>query len=135
MAPGTLTGRAATRLLVVEGHGGLLAGCRHELAPGQVLVVGRSRSCHLSLRRTRSFARRDDAADLLRSRPFNRVSRVHCEIEHRRDGRVEVRDLSRNGTFVDGARIERVAVVSPDTHRVKVELVDSTWGALLLSLA
>lgn len=54
------------------------------IAPGQTLLVGRSRSADLTLS--------DD-----------RVSRRHCELELRADGRLLVRDLeSTNGTFLGG---------------------------------
>jgi FHA domain-containing protein len=54
------------------------------LSPGQTLLIGRSRSSDLTLE--------DD-----------RVSRRHCELELRRDGRLLVRDLgSTNGTFIGG---------------------------------
>jgi pSer/pThr/pTyr-binding forkhead associated (FHA) protein len=122
----------ATRL-EVTGHGGLLAGVRRLLDPGETLVIGRSRSCDLSLRKTSAFGHRDDGPDLLRSREFNRVSRIHCELEYRGDGEVELRDLSRNGTFVDGVRVGRTHHLSVGRSHVVVELVDGTWGKLLLS--
>jgi len=96
----------AVRLEVV-GHGGLLAGVNHRLEPGETLVIGRSRSCDLSLRKTSAFDKRPDAPVLLRSHQFNRVSRIHCEIEYRGDGHVQIRDLSRNGTTVAGAARKR----------------------------
>jgi len=119
--------------LEVTGHGGLLAGVRRRLDPGETLVIGRSRSCDLSLRTTSAFDERADAPELLRSRQFNRVSRIHCEIEYRGDGDVEVRDLSRNGTFVDGVRVGRTHALHVGRAHVVVELVDGTWGKLLLS--
>lgn len=119
--------------LEIRGHGGLLAGVTRVLEPGQTVVIGRSRSCDVSLRNTQEFGRREDAARLLASPQFNRVSRIHCEIEYRASGEVEIRDLSRNGTFVDGVRIGRSHVVALRGGRSKVELVDGTWGSLLLT--
>lgn len=58
------------------------------LAPGQTLLVGRSRSADLSM---------DD----------DRVSRRHCEVQLRVDGRLLIRDLgSTNGTFLGGEAIQ-----------------------------
>ena len=119
--------------LLVRGHGGLLAGAEHTLAPGETLVVGRSRTCDLSLRATDAFRGREDAATLLLTKEFNRLSRVHCEIAYREDGRVEIRDLSRNGTLVDGARVGRKHVVRLGGARATIELVDGTWGTLLVT--
>jgi pSer/pThr/pTyr-binding forkhead associated (FHA) protein len=115
--------------LDVRGHGGLLAGVSHRLAPGETLVIGRSRSCDLSLRRTRVFERRPDVKDVLASRQFNRVSRIHCEIEYMKDGHVQIRDLSRNGTFVDGVRVGRTHEFRPGPHQVTVELVEAPGEA------
>ena len=125
--------KSAGARLVVEGHGGLLAGAAHLLAPGETLVIGRSRSCDLSLRKTLAFDRRKDAPSLLGSKPFNRVSRIHCEIEYQEDGQVAIRDLSQNGTLVDGVRVGRSHLVRVGAARVVVELVDGTWGKLLLT--
>jgi pSer/pThr/pTyr-binding forkhead associated (FHA) protein len=118
--------------LEIRGLGGLLAGARRRLERGETLVVGRSRTCDLSLRTTEAFERREDAARLLGSPAFNRVSRIHCEIAYRADGEIEVRDLSRNGTFVDGVRVGRTEVVRLRDGRATIELVDGTWGKLLL---
>lgn len=47
---------------------------------------------------------RDESCDVLISSP--NVSRRHCEVVVREDGRVTVRDLgARNGTFVNGAAV------------------------------
>lgn len=136
MAQGAVTrSKAPAAHLLVRGHGGVLAGAEHTLAPGETLVVGRSRTCDLSLRTTDTFRGRDDAAQLLLTKEFNRVSRVHCEIAYRKDGSVEIRDLSRNGTLVDGARVGRKHVVRLGGGRAKIELVDGTWGTLLVSEA
>ena len=123
---------SATRL-AIKGQGGLLAGVSHQLDVGEALVIGRSRSCDLSLRKTTVFGERRDSPGLLRSKEFNRVSRIHCEIEYRGDGAVEIRDLSQNGTFVDGVRVGRTHQMRIGAARVTVELVDGTWGKLLLA--
>jgi pSer/pThr/pTyr-binding forkhead associated (FHA) protein len=53
------------------------------------------------------------------------VSRVHCRLTVLPDGTLEVRDLeSTNGTFVNGARIERARLQAGDRLQVgRVELV------------
>ena len=135
MTPPTTKGAATGPRLLVRGHGGLLAGVKRTLAPGETLVVGRSRSCHLSLRKTRVFEHREDAAEVLVSPDFNRVSRIHCEIEFRDDGDVEIRDLSQNGTIVGGVRVHSAQRITPSVEPITVELVDGTWGKLLVSCA
>ena len=53
------------------------------------------------------------------------VSRVHCRLTVLPDGALEVRDLeSTNGTFVNGARIDRARLAAGDRLQVgRVELV------------
>jgi pSer/pThr/pTyr-binding forkhead associated (FHA) protein len=53
------------------------------------------------------------------------VSRVHCRLTVLPDGALEVRDLeSTNGTFVNGARIDRATLAAGDRLQVgRVELV------------
>jgi len=120
---------APPRLLVV-GHGGVLDGERRALLPGATLVVGRSRSCQLSLRRCRRFVTSRRQHELLRSDEFQRVSRVHCEIAYLPDGRVEIRDLSRNGTWVNGRRLERPRVLVPGDAALSIILADPVHGSL-----
>jgi pSer/pThr/pTyr-binding forkhead associated (FHA) protein len=123
-------GTTKTRL-AVEGSGKLLAGVRRVLDPGDSIVVGRSRSCDISLRRSRGFQAHPDPERLLDSDDFRRVSRVHCEISFAKDGTVEIRDLSRNGTEVDGTRVVGRRVVEPNGDRVAVKLANGHFGRLV----
>ena len=45
---------------------------------------------------------------------------------------IEVRDLSANGTLVDGERIKRLIRVSPRESEIRVELCDPRHGRLLI---
>jgi pSer/pThr/pTyr-binding forkhead associated (FHA) protein len=130
-----MAAKTQTHRLEIRGLGGILDGAAHVLERGETLVIGRSRSCDLSLRKTKAFGRRDDGEKILGSRQFNRVSRIHCEIELRKDGQIQIRDLSRNGTLVDGVRVGRTHLMRLVDGRATVELVDGTWGKLLLSEA
>ena len=120
----------APPLLLVTGKGGVLDGERRELEHGATLVIGRSRSCDLSLRRCRRFVASSHQKALLDSEGFRRVSRVHCEIDYLRDGRVEIRDLSANGTLLDGRRMERPRVLVPGDDAVRLVLADPVHGTL-----
>ncbi len=120
--------------LLVAGTGKMLTGVRRILRPGDSIVVGRSRSCDISLRRSRAFQIHPDPVRLLESDDFRRVSRVHCEIAFGEDGQVEIRDLSRNGTQVDGARVEGRCVLDPSEDRVKVDLANGHFGELVLAV-
>ncbi len=123
---------AASRSLVVEGRGPLLIGLRAVLAPGQTVAFGRSRKCPLSLRRAPAFAAAKEPAKLLRSEEFNRISRVHCEITWMKDGRIEVRDRSNNGTWVRGHRVDERLVMSLDDRPLEIAPIEGQLGTLVV---
>lgn len=119
--------------LLVAGRGGLLDGVRKTLTPGGAIAVGRSRSCDISLRRTRSFLGSKDPLTLLRSKAFRKISRIHFELAYLPDGRVEIRDFSRNGTFVDGSRVMGTCILEPTDEVVTLQMGDGRFGKLLLA--
>ena len=123
---------AAARAVVLEGRGGLLDGVRVPLRPRMPVVVGRSRSCDLSFRKAPGFVRRVDRERLLRSREFNRLSRIHCELTLQSDGRIEIRDLSHNGTWVEGDRVRGAVVVDLRHGAVHVDPLEGEFGSLLI---
>ncbi|GAA1995537.1 FtsK/SpoIIIE domain-containing protein [Catenulispora subtropica] len=89
--PGTMS----TEGFVLRVVGGLDAGLSTPLPPGRFRLG------------------RGDQADIRVECPD--ISRLHCEIDVTRDGRVTVRDLgSRNGTDLNGRRLKGPAVVGPD---------------------
>lgn len=45
---------------------------------------------------------------MLADRGFNRVSRRHVRVSFPEPGRIVIEDLSRNGTWLNGSRIETV---------------------------
>jgi pSer/pThr/pTyr-binding forkhead associated (FHA) protein len=85
---------------VLLGTAGMVDGECFMLGRGVDIVVGRSRSCEISLRRTATYlktppAQRDSDHD------FNTVSRRHLKINV--TGQVaNIQDLSTNGTFFNG---------------------------------
>ncbi len=85
---------------VLIGTAGIVQGESFMLSPGVAVVIGRSRSCDISLRRTAGYMKavpetRDTDHD------FNTVSRRHARVEFS-SGKVRIEDLSTNGTFVNG---------------------------------
>ncbi len=100
--------------VVVCGIKGFLEGEERILEIGDVLVIGRSRRVGLSTRVSARLRERDDRAEVVRSNPFCSVSRQHVRIHFRDEDLVEITDLSANGTFLDGDRIDTVAVT--DLH-------------------
>lgn len=104
--------------LLIRGIDGLLEGEERWLAVGEAIVIGRSRHVDFSTRRARCLEGREDAADVLKSNAFNAVSRRHVRIHYLHPNLVEIKDLSTNGTFLDGKRVDCVAVqdLATETH-------------------
>jgi len=96
-------------LLGVEGY---FTGESIPIQLGQSIVVGRSRRCDLSARKGRRF-RKTDATEqraTLEHPDFNRISRLHLRVSYLAKDRVEIWDLSKNGTFVNGRRVDRLVL-------------------------
>lgn len=86
---------------VLLGSAGLVQGELYLLAPAVAVVIGRSRSCDISLRRTPGYLKSPvDVRDT--DHDFNTVSRRHVRIEVSPTSRVLVEDLSTNGSYVNG---------------------------------
>ena len=75
--------------LVVRGMKGFFTGEERELAVGEEIVVGRSRSADLSLRAARRFVQRDDQEQIMKTEAFLSVSRKHVKIHYLHPGLVE----------------------------------------------
>ena len=87
--------------LKLTGTAGLVKGFTFTLPEGAQAVVGRSRSCGISLHAV-GKGREDHA--------FRAISRRHASVRLLPGGQVEIVDQSRHGTFVDGERIETVVL-------------------------
>jgi pSer/pThr/pTyr-binding forkhead associated (FHA) protein len=113
--------------LVLHGETGMLAGEQVLVPLGGSVVVGRSRSCDLSTRKSRAFRQASEAEQrvILAARDFLRVSRRHVRITWRSKTQVEIRDLSRNGTWVNGVRIDRLMLPPPAEDPVEIRLANT----------
>lgn len=86
---------------VLIGSAGLVQGEIYLLAPGVAVVIGRSRCCDISLRRTPGYLKSPpDVRDT--DHDFNTVSRRHARVEVSPTSQVRVEDLSTNGSYVNG---------------------------------
>ena len=104
--PGANTGP----FLVVRGRGGLLDGELVKVPLGATVVLGRSRRCDVSLKKSARYllsAGADRTA--IRSRlAYRAVSRRHCSVRFASATTVEITNHSPNGTFVDGRAVTRL---------------------------
>lgn len=113
--------------LTLAGTDGLLCYDRLDLNLGRSVVVGRSRGCDFSLRRSKTFLTSDEATQrrILADRSFLKVSRRHVRITFLAHDHVEIWNLSRNGTWVDGERIDRILLTRIPPEGVEIRLAGS----------
>jgi len=113
--------------LQLTGVEGMLRNDTLVIRLGETVVVGRSRHCDFSTRRSKRFltAPEEEQRRILDERTFNKVSRRHARISFLAKGQVEIRDMSRNGTFVDGNRIDRILLKGLDGMGVEIRLADA----------
>ncbi len=93
----------------ITGLTGLFRGAQATIRLGQSLVVGRSRMCDLSVARSEECVRLSKAA-LESHKSYRKISRQHFRICLTGKDRIEVEDLSTNGTVVNGFRIDRIVI-------------------------
>jgi pSer/pThr/pTyr-binding forkhead associated (FHA) protein len=120
--------------LVLRGVQGLLEDEEFDLRLGQSVIVGRSRACDVSTRKSRRFRRasEEEQRAILAARSFLRVSRRHLKITWLSRTTVEIEDLSRNGTFVDGKRVDRLNLPLPGPEGVEIRLAEVERFRLLV---
>lgn len=116
--------------VLLMGEGGLWEGLRKVVKPGHSITIGRSRGCDVSLRRSPGFVDHEDPTGIFHSETFRKVSRVHCELELQSDGAIRVRDLSRNGLLIGGARVIDSLLIPADEDDVTIQLGDAAVGVL-----
>ena len=112
------------------GCGGWVNGETFSLKEGEEVIIGRSRSCDISLRRIEGYTSRP-AAERDNDYDFNTVSRRHVRLAIQ--GRsVEIEDLSSNGSFCDEERLVGVTTVDLGAGPVRLRL--GTREAFLLKI-
>jgi pSer/pThr/pTyr-binding forkhead associated (FHA) protein len=109
--------------ILLKGTQGLIEGETFRLECGHMCVVGRSRECDFSLRRSMKYlVLTPDERN--QEEHFNTVSRKHCNISYHPDNSLEIEDFSRHGTFVNGKRIHRV--ILSDFQRKSYQVIIGT---------
>jgi pSer/pThr/pTyr-binding forkhead associated (FHA) protein len=95
--------------LKLTGIAGFIKGDTFTLKPGSISVIGRSRSCDISLRELKQGREDDEGA---KEDHYKTVSRQHVRISFKDSSEVMIEDLSHNGSFLDGERIQSRASIS-----------------------
>lgn len=113
----------------VAGRAGLFKGEQVTLRLGQIVVIGRSRSCAMSLAKAPECLRIGKEA-MERHKSYRKISRKHIRICLVNPDILEIDDLSTNGTVVDGHRIDR-RVITGFANRVDPVLVEFGEGEIV----
>lgn len=114
-------------VLSLSGVDGLLRYDRIDIPLGRSVIVGRSRRSDLSLRRSKQFRTADekDQRKILADRAFLKVSRRHVRISYLAEGHIEIWNLSKNGTWVDEKRVDRILLTELPEDGVTIRLAES----------
>ena len=132
-----------THYLWLEGLEGISSGEKVKSCLGEAVTVGRSRHATFSLKKTTRYllVEPPDRAALCGSLAWRAVSRRHCRLVYVSPDVVELTDLSRNGTFVDGHRVDRIALqgVRHAVHEIRLgphgDVLRLSCGSLVLDPA
>lgn len=124
LRPDEARGPAPEHWIVLRGVGELAEGQQLKLAVGETIVVGRSRHCDWSLRRTPSFLKSDrDARKALRADTlYSSVSRKHVRLSYLAPDMLEIENLSGNGTLVDDRPIDKLVLTDIRTQAHRIQL-------------
>ena len=112
---------AKQKIPTLVGISGYSQGERFPLQYGKTLVIGRSRSADFSLRRLKKYLSLP-IGEREKDEMFRTVSGRHFEITMYNLGAIEVKNLSGNGTLVDGEPIEMIVIEDIDERTYKIEI-------------
>ncbi len=110
--------------LALKGVGELVEGQTLKLSLGETIVCGRSRHCDWSLKRAPAYLKAGgkDRIALQSQLEYCSVSRKHLQIAFLSREMVELTNLSANGTYVDGNRIDRIVLDDCMTQEHEIRL-------------
>jgi len=116
---------------VLLGISGIVEGEQFPLEQGKSLVIGRSRSCDISLRNCPRWVEAEEKGRTPEE-TAKTVSRKHLKITYISPDNIELEDLSSNGTFVDERRIDRFVVsdTKATAHEIRLgggEILRLEW--------
>jgi pSer/pThr/pTyr-binding forkhead associated (FHA) protein len=120
--------------LKLTGIAGYIKGEGFSLKPGSITVIGRSRSCDISLRELKQTQGDTGAIEGSKEDHYKTVSRQHVRISFKGEDEVVIEDLSHNGSYLDGVRINASARLS-DLRKHSHELRLGTNETFKLELA
>ncbi|MEW6026806.1 MAG: FHA domain-containing protein [Planctomycetota bacterium] len=104
--------------LVLKGISGIALGEVFYINYGEMASVGRGKGCSISYRKFKKYPKRDD-----KNKDLLSVSRKHLRITFYNSHSVELKDLSANGTYINGKPIiKRIFITDIDTTKTPYEI-------------
>ncbi|MCA8939276.1 MAG: FHA domain-containing protein, partial [Planctomycetes bacterium] len=97
------------------GIAGLVKEAQFSVGLGESVVVGRSSECNICLQDVPHAKAIEDNEQL--EKHFRTVSRKHMRLTYHANDNIEIEDLSSNGLFLDGKRIEGKTTISDLVRR------------------
>lgn len=94
---------------VLTGIAGVVEEEVFHLEYGKSVTIGRSRACDISLRNCKRWLELEETGEVPEE-SAKTVSRKHLKITFHNADSIELEDLSSNGTYVDGIRIDRLVI-------------------------
>jgi len=117
-------GAAPEHWVGLRGVGELAAGQQLKIGVGETILIGRSRHCDWSLRRTPRFLKSDKAARkaIKADTLYSSVSRKHTRISYLAPDMLQIENLSGNGTLVDGRAVDKLVLsdIRTQPHRIQL---------------
>lgn len=122
--------------LVLEGEKGLAQGERFYLNHGEKITIGRSRICDVCLVKLKRYKALPKQKE--KSLEVLSISRKHLQITFYNAQCVELKDMSTNGTYMDGKKIKKeiIADIKKQSYQVRLakwETFKLYWGSRDLS--
>lgn len=102
-------------MLLVVGLDGMVEGEVFRVPSGSQVVIGRSRSCDISLRKCLKYLSLDPE-ERARNKHFQTVSRQHLQISVEGPEHVELENLGANGTTLDGQAFDKHILTDLPEH-------------------
>lgn len=107
--------------ILLKGITGLVKDETFPIEAGQNVTVGRSRSCEISIKSCNAYTLMSpEARD--RDEGLLTVSRKHLKIKFAKPDSIELEDLSSNGTFLDGKRVDKMVIADLQSKPYELRL-------------
>ncbi|MDP7033796.1 MAG: FHA domain-containing protein [Planctomycetota bacterium] len=122
-----------TDYIILRGTHGFFKDERFIIDTGESVLIGRSSSCEVSLKRCERYLL-TDPEDRKTSSGYQSVSREHLQLHFLSRTHITLQDLSSNGSFLDGQRFKKTVIKNllEQPHEIQIgssERLVIEWGA------